>query len=150
MFTVQQFDSAVQKFLDQNSRDAVRYNSASLAKTISDRMQQAGLPTAISARIMFDALVREGKIVRTDGHDSAWDAEQDALIREQLVADVIAKDQAEPLHQWEAEWFASMSPKEVSERYYENGGLSKFRFRYDLAIAQGFKQPMQYTDKVQS
>jgi hypothetical protein len=143
MFTVAQFDAAVQKFLVSEPRLAQKYNSASLVETISKRMQSTSLPSVTAARIALDALIEEGKIVRTDGHDAAWDAAeyQDAV--NQTVAKCVEQDIAEPLQKWEIEWFSSLSADELRTRYFENGGLNKFHHRYDLAVAQaGFVAPL--------
>lgn len=144
-FTVQQFDSAVQKFLEHNPKYAVRYNSASLAKAISDRMQQTSLPTVIAARIALDALVREGKIVRTDDHDAAWDADQDYKLAEQTLNTLIQQIQSVPPTKDFIEYCASLDPRTLSAMYFNPSDDNVFRYQYDVLVASyGFRPAVSY------
>jgi hypothetical protein len=142
MFTLSQFESAIQKFIVSEPRLTARYQSDAMVSTIAKRMLATSLPSTTAASIAFNDLVKEGKLIRTDGKNAADDQAEYQDEVNQLVASCIAKDQEAQLERWEIEWFASMGPREISERFYENGGLNKFNHRYSMALAQhGFKTP---------
>jgi hypothetical protein len=71
-FSINQYDSAVVKWMEQNVREVLKYGDG-LHKKLADETFAHGLPTVISVGLSFKRLQAAGALRRVDGHDAQWD-----------------------------------------------------------------------------
>jgi hypothetical protein len=151
-FRREQYESAAQKFFKQNPRLCEKYLAPNLLETVVNAMQHS-LPTVTAARIAVDKLIREGKLVRTDGRTDADDRVKAVTVAQANLDKVVAEVDSNPLSRSELEHFGSLSQRELSRLYYGEDGdaVNEFAVRYRKANREhGFVLPPRFKDEVSS
>ena len=134
-FTRTQYEQAAQKFFQQNPQQFERYFSPTLLQTIVGAMQSS-LPTVTAAKIAFDRLVTNGTLQRTDGRTYRDDCVEAVAVAEANAEKAAAEVSARPLSKDELELFASLSNRDLADKYWAHDGHNEFRIRYDRAVRE--------------
>jgi hypothetical protein len=149
MISRTRYESAAEQFFRNNPREFEKYFSKNLLQTLVNAMITS-LPTVTAARIAFDRLVAEGKLLRTDGKSNRDDQAQAVAAAEANLKNAIAKVDAQPLTRNELEHFSSLSHRELSRLYWgPNGdGMTEFAVRYRKSCKEfGFVVPPKFSDE---
>jgi len=152
MISRTRYESAAEQFFRNNPREFEKYFSKNLLQTLVNAMITS-LPTVTAARIAFDRLVAEGKLLRTDGKSNRDDQAQAVAAAEANLKNAIAKVDAQPLTRNELEHFSSLSHRELSRLYWgPNGdGMTEFAVRYRKSCKEfGFVVPPKFSDEAQA
>lgn len=136
-FGRQQYERAAEQFFRQHPKEFEKYFSPNLLQTVVGALQSS-LPTVTAARIAFDRLVSSGELQRTDGRTERDDLHENVAHAEANFNNTVAKVAAAPLTKSELELFASLSNKDLVDRYWEHDGNNEFRVRYDRAVREHF------------
>jgi hypothetical protein len=134
-FSRRQYERAAEQFFKQNPKSFEKYFAPNLLQTLTDAMLSS-LPTTTAAKIVFDRLVANGTLPRTDGRTERDDAAEAVAQAEEHLNKVAAKVAAPPLRTVELELFYSLSVRDLADRYWENNGFNEFRVRYDRAVRE--------------
>src|ERR1700741_3207499 len=111
-FNRTQYENAAQEFFRKNPKSFEKYFSPTLLQTVVDGMMSS-LPTVTAAQIMFDKLVADCTIQRTDGRSEQDDRAEALAAAEANLEKAVAKVDAPPLTRAELELFASLSNREL-------------------------------------
>jgi hypothetical protein len=126
-----------------------KFYSPNLLQQVVDAMSTT-LPTITAARITVARLIREGKLVRTDGRTEADDRAEAVAAAQANLEKVISEVDRAPLTPSEIQWFGSLNQRELSRLYYgEDGdGMTEFAVRYNRACREfGFVAPPRFSDQ---
>ena len=148
-FSRQQYEKAAEQFFRQNPKSFEKYFSPNLLQTVVGAMQSS-LPTATAAKIAFNKLVDDGKLLRTDGRSDADDRAEAVAAAQANLNQVVAEVDAAPLTRSELDYFSSLSQRELSRLYYgpEGDALNEFALRYRKSVREfGFVLPLRFNEK---
>lgn len=132
-FSRQQYENAAQQFFRQNPQIFEKYFSPTLLQTVVGTMS---LPSVTAAMIALDRLVAKGTIQRTDGRTDRDDAVEAVATAEANFNRVVAEVDSRPLMRSELEYFASLSNRDLADKYWADDGHNEFRVRYDRAVRE--------------
>jgi len=147
-FSRHSYEQAAQQFFQQNPRLFEKYFASTLLQTLVDRMLPS-LPTTTTAKIVFDRLVANGTIPRTDGKTERDDLRENVAKAQANLDAAVAKVDAPPLTRDELNYFSSLSQRELSCLYYgeDGGAINEFAVRYRKAHREhGFVLPSRFSE----
>jgi hypothetical protein len=134
----QDYERAASNYFSQDPEgksNFLKFYSATILQQVTDEMQRTTLPTITGARVTTAKLIRERKLIRTDGKTDADDRLEAIAVAEANLKVVIGEVDATPLSREELGYFSSLSQRELSQLYYGEDGsaLNEFAIRYRRA-----------------
>jgi hypothetical protein len=147
-FSRRSYEQAAQQFFQQNPRLFEKYFAPTLLQTLVDGMLSS-LPTTTTAKIVFDRLVANGSIPRTDRKTERDDRAEAVAVAQANLDKAVAEVDSKPLSRSELEYFGSLSQRELSRLYYGEDGdaINEFAVRYRKAHREhSFILPPRFSD----
>ena len=145
-FSIEQYNKVAEKWAAQNPREVGRYGPGMVKQVVDDCFAQ-GLPTVISLGISFRRLQAAGKLRRVDGHDEAWDRQQDIQNAQANLDKALAEAYSQPITVEFEEYCASLDPRTLSRLYYgeDDDAINEFAIKYRrLANERGYRIPERF------
>lgn len=127
MNTKKDYAKALETFKRQSSIYA-RYQTGHSDELLLTYLVHQQQPVSqITVELAIKQLVRMNQLVRVDGKSSEDDTQE-------ALAAIVERIDSPDLTKSEIEFFQSLNPRDLADKYWEFNGSNQFRVRFDKAI----------------